>query len=420
MALTVSIIDNMTNATDDDLSGFQTDMLEQPGVVDLPQYTTPFKVTATGTPDKNSNTAAGVAYIPNSTSSPVQYYRIVNDASIAKTHDDTSSNPRIDAVVLFLDLGASPNADADNVASIEIVKGSEAGSPTAPTDGDITSDLGASTWVRLADVDIANPFVSITSGDITDQRQNAYIRASKIVAPNQVKSYGYLDSNGDRQLYSEVDSNDNIVTYNQSGTAVEVVVPTTGDISAAISTLSSGGLIRALPGTHLLSSGVDLSNTAIKLKGYGLATVIQSNGVTGNLLTISAVRVAIENLILDLNSESDIGIAIPDAGDNFLVRDVFINNIASGDDGIQVGTSANVFNGIISGCRFVADSSNVGEGIVVDNGQRISITGNFGVDLGNAVRLTANASDCLVVGNLVDGSITNSSTSSTIANNEIY
>lgn len=190
MSLNVSVIDGMTNVTDDDLSGFQTDFLSRAGYVELPQYTTPFKGSQTGTPNKFSNVAAGVFYIPNSITSPTQYFRIVNTASIAVEHDDPSANPRIDAVVLFLDLGAPVNANADNVASIEVIKGSEAGVPVAPSDSDITTALGADTWVRLYTVAISNPFVSIVNANITDLRPEAGIDTTKLgTVHNGILSY---------------------------------------------------------------------------------------------------------------------------------------------------------------------------------------------------------------------------------------
>jgi len=218
MAIYVSIIDGMTNATDEDVAAFQTDYILQAGVVKRPQYTTPLAVSASGTPDQNSNVAAGVAYIPNSTSSPTQYFQMLVDAVETQAHSVTTANPRIDAVVLFIDLSATPDANASNVASIEIVEGAEAGSPTAPTDGDIDSALGAGTWIRLADVTIANPFVSISSGDISDQRATAYIDGSKVAVPSDTPFY-FQNVAGDFDTYIYKDSSDDLVQIAPEGQA---------------------------------------------------------------------------------------------------------------------------------------------------------------------------------------------------------
>lgn len=84
---------------------------------------------------------------------------------------NSSGNPRIDAIVLYIDLAASPNADISNVAKLVAVAGTPAGSPSAPTDANIVTALGASTpFLRLANVAVANGAVSIVTANITDTR----------------------------------------------------------------------------------------------------------------------------------------------------------------------------------------------------------------------------------------------------------
>lgn len=216
MAISVSIIDGMTQCTDDDLASSRTDFALQPGVLKYPQYQTPLQGLESGTPDKNTNVQPGIVHIPNSTSSVVQYYRILVDAEETVLHSDPAANPRIDAVVVFLDLSAAVDAEAEAVATIEVVEGAEAGVPTAPSDGDISAALGASTWHRLYNAAISNPFVSVTDADITDTRDYAYLDASKIAAGNQIDSYGFLDSNGDLALYQQIDANDKVFTYDEA------------------------------------------------------------------------------------------------------------------------------------------------------------------------------------------------------------
>lgn len=349
MAISVAVINDMTNATDDDLSAFQTDVLLQEGVFKKTQFATPLIVTATGTPDKNSNVAAGVVYIPQATATPAPFYRVLNDATVTTLHSDTAANPRIDAVVMFMDLGAAVDADATNVASITIVEGAEAGSPTAPSDGDIDTAVGAATWVRLADIAIANPFVSITGGNITDQRPTAYIDGSKVLAKNAEPAYGHQDSSGVVRMRSEMNSDGNVVTYDGLGTIVKVIVPPSGDIVAGVVT-GAGNVVEVLSGTHSPSSEIIVS-TGTKIYGHGIdVTKVDATnlGASDSIFKTAdaATGIEISDMLIGLigGGAGDKGIEIistSGANNDFRAFNLKILNVEAGEFGIHMpGTSA--------------------------------------------------------------------------------
>lgn len=84
---------------------------------------------------------------------------------------NASGNARIDAVVVIDDPTIVPDAEADNVASYEVVQGTPAGSPTAPTDEDIQTELGAGVaWHRLGNVTVANGETQIETAHLEDTR----------------------------------------------------------------------------------------------------------------------------------------------------------------------------------------------------------------------------------------------------------
>lgn len=61
------------------------------------------------------------------------------------------------------------------------VEGTPAGSPTAPSDNDIQTDLGAGVrWHRLANVAVANGFATIVDANITDTRDRTFIESAKV------------------------------------------------------------------------------------------------------------------------------------------------------------------------------------------------------------------------------------------------
>lgn len=409
----------MTNATDGDLTAFQTDMLVQEGVVKRPQYTTPLNVTATGTPDKDSNVAAGIAYIPNSTSSPTQYFQILVDATESQTHDDTTANPRIDAVVLFLDLGAAPDANASNVASVEIVKGAEAGSPTAPSDGDITTDLGADTWIRLADIEIANPFVSITSGDITDQRQYAYMAGSKIAGENNANSYGHLLSTGVLGFYQKLDSNGNVLIYDDDGTVVEILVPTTGDANAAVNSIGAGGIITMLRGAHTIATAIDIDQgNDVWLRGQGKGTKLTiGSGISGILM--AGDRQVVSDMEIDMDDVAAYGIQVEDGSTQCEIRNVRIVNVGQDDDAICVGEGSSAGSAIITGCHINGNDNSGSNGIRLDNTIGSIVNSNFVQDCANDINCTANSEDCIVIGNVVDVAVVDNGSSNTVSPNEV-
>lgn len=144
------------------------------GVKDV--TSTDFKVEAQGTPNMTVKVNMGNALIPTSDKKmayPVRLYSAVYDQAIAS---NGSGNPRKDAIILYIDTSASPNAAIDNVAKITRVAGTPAASPVAPTDNEISSAIGASNpFIRLANVTVASGATSITSGNIEDTRDDAEV-----------------------------------------------------------------------------------------------------------------------------------------------------------------------------------------------------------------------------------------------------
>lgn len=87
---------------------------------------------------------------------------------------NSSGNPRIDAVVVYVDKSATPDATASNVLKFTVVAGTAAASPVAPTNVEIQTAIGAGNpFLRLAEVYVANGASTIANANITDKRVNA-------------------------------------------------------------------------------------------------------------------------------------------------------------------------------------------------------------------------------------------------------
>lgn len=151
-----------------------TELIQASGVTSL-GGDNHFKVSEKGSGANMSvDIAAGKAFVRKSTSNtyPIRSTATVNVLIGA----NSSGNPRIDAIVLYNDLAASPNSDASNVATIVAVAGTPGASPSAPSDSDIATSIGSSNpFIRLANVAVANGASSIVNANITDTRVQAVV-----------------------------------------------------------------------------------------------------------------------------------------------------------------------------------------------------------------------------------------------------
>lgn len=156
-----------------------TDMTEAGGVLSSAHFLVSQK---SGTPDMSVDVASGRAYVYDSNlgsnSYPVRSTAVENRAISA----NASGNPRIDAVVLFIDLSASPVSDGTGVATIQVVIGTPSASPVAPDDSAVFTSIGsANPFIRLAHVTVASGATSIVNADIDDQRPLVQITTPNLV-----------------------------------------------------------------------------------------------------------------------------------------------------------------------------------------------------------------------------------------------
>lgn len=170
MAHKVSIRNGMTSSDEKALSNLAVSFISTGGGV---VGTNDYLVAAQGSPNNTVLIGTGKAYTP--TSDATMMYSSVLDATQNVTIGaNASGNPRIDTIVLYIDLSASPDSTATNVAKFFDVQGTPAGSPAAPNNAAILAAIGASNpYIKLANIAVANGFTSINSGNITDQRATA-------------------------------------------------------------------------------------------------------------------------------------------------------------------------------------------------------------------------------------------------------
>ncbi len=127
-----------------------------------------FEVTQSDTPGKSVKVSSGRAYVYNSdysiaSLSEQKFWRCKSDvAEEVAISDNTSGNPRIDIICIKVDTTATPDDEATNVASLVVVEGTPAASPSIPST--------PNKHLKLAEIAVANGFVSILDANITDVR----------------------------------------------------------------------------------------------------------------------------------------------------------------------------------------------------------------------------------------------------------
>ena len=123
MAHTVAVRNGMTSSDEKALSNLAV-AFGSAGVVGTGDYL----VAAQGSPNNTVLINTGRAYVLN-TALTMAYSTYLDATQNVTIAANASGNPRIDTVVLYIDLAASPDSTASNVAKFFDVQGTPAGSP---------------------------------------------------------------------------------------------------------------------------------------------------------------------------------------------------------------------------------------------------------------------------------------------------
>ena len=126
---------------------------------------------------------AGRAYLKNPSGGNA--YPVISDASDTLiVTSNTTSNPRLDTVVVYLDLNAQPDetGEGKDVAKLAILAGTPAVTPVALTDAQIQTALGTLfPFEKLAVISVAAGATAILTENITDVRRRAYLKSPRAV-----------------------------------------------------------------------------------------------------------------------------------------------------------------------------------------------------------------------------------------------
>lgn len=220
------------------------------------------------------------------------------DSTVTIATSDVS-NPRIDRVVAYVDLGMTPQTVTPNnpgFLKFKAVAGTPAGSPSRPSDGTVQTAVGSGNpFCDLADVAVAAGVTTISNGNITDKRAllqigtsqiaNAAVTPDKWTNPYMFSVYRSAAQNTtantavpvlcDTALFDR-SSNVDLVTNKGRFTA-----PVTGYYHF------DGAATAVLNGTAAL--GIDLyKNSSLLLQGNQISSTSASSAY-GSIVTVSAL-----------------------------------------------------------------------------------------------------------------------------------
>ena len=171
MANKTSIRSGASAIPEESISHLDIDIVYQSGVIDP---TTHWLPTEQNPKDRSVNLAIGRGYFVKTGMTYHGYSTAVVNVALTA---NSSGNPRIDAIVAYIDLAASAGTDATNVLKFAAVAGTAASSPSAPDAAAIASAIGAGNpYIVIANVACANGYTQIANANITDLRPSAYVK----------------------------------------------------------------------------------------------------------------------------------------------------------------------------------------------------------------------------------------------------
>jgi hypothetical protein len=196
MAKYISIRQGTSAHPEQSVAHLTHDLIYQTGVVNL---TSDWKVSEHNPQNMSIDITPGRGFFKKTVMTYHGYSDAVENIAIGANN---SGNPRIDAVVLYVDLSVTPNSDASNVLKSIVVQGTPSSSPTPPTDNEIQTVIGSGNpFLRLANVYVASGASLITNADITDTKVAAYLKT-----PGGIKDCDGITLNNDKAI-KQKDSN---------------------------------------------------------------------------------------------------------------------------------------------------------------------------------------------------------------------
>lgn len=235
MTKLVSIRSGATALPEQSVAHLVHDLIGQSGVVNLSNND--WKVSEANPEAMSVQIAVGRGYFKKTSMTYHGYTDAVESVEIAANNE---GNARISAIVAYLDLSATPNADGSGVLVFDEVAGTADASPVAPTDNEIQTAIGAGNpFIRLADITVDDGETAIQDADITDQRVGAYLKVAAGIYETLFKKSQMA---GNYQRVKQVTSSGAVALDCAEYNVFEITM--TGDVTVSVSNMQVGQFIQ--------------------------------------------------------------------------------------------------------------------------------------------------------------------------------
>jgi len=164
-----------------DVSLLEADLIGA-GIANVSDDGTDCLVEAQSVPDATVNVKIGRVYITGVDDSQEDSHTerlYVRSARTITVPSNATGDVRVDAIIARIDVDVEPDAQADNIGTIELITGT---GTVALLDSAIQSTIGSDAFYRLADISTPNSFTTITSSEIQDTRNPSLVNVENLMS----------------------------------------------------------------------------------------------------------------------------------------------------------------------------------------------------------------------------------------------
>lgn len=262
---------------------------------------------------------------------------------------------------------------------------------------------------------------------------NTNVAGTRARAANQNENWDYLTD-----LLTADTSNNNIYRRDGSGNIAEILVPTNGSISDAISDLgSTGGTVWLAPGIHSVASTITISSSQRRISIVGTSigginpsiggSVLQAGAAASPIMSVDGPSTSLKNILFDgdTNSVANLLRIYGNADSTLIENCSFISSdgtdsqLYHSGDGVSNLARLRVLNCIFDYVGTpAANKYSIRLSSGTDQTLYSFILGNYISD--STIRFEAGTSFCIASHNIIDAAVSDAGANNVTTDNNVF